>query len=44
VLAVRFSVSNWILRYDAAVVFDIDIQIRTWNYAISELQDFGKAV
>jgi hypothetical protein len=32
------------LRYDAAIVFDIYIQVRTRNDAISEPQDFRKAV
>jgi hypothetical protein len=36
--------SNWILRDDAAIVFDIYIQVCTRNHAISEAQDFRKAV
>jgi hypothetical protein len=44
VLAVRSGFGNRILRYDAAVVFHIDIQVCTWNHAISQLQDFRKAI
>ena len=43
-LAIRCGFSNWILRYDAAVVFDIDIQVWTRNHVISEPQDFRKAI
>ena len=43
-LAIRCGFSNWILRYDAAIVFDIYIQVPTWNHAASELQNFRKAV
>ena len=43
-LAIRCGFSNWILRYDAAIVFDIYIQVRTRNHAISEPQDFCKAI
>jgi hypothetical protein len=44
VLAIRRRFANWILRYDAAIVFDLDIQICTPNDAISESQDLRKAV
>ena len=40
----RYNFSNWILRYDTAIVFDIYIQIRTWSDAISELQNLRKAI
>jgi hypothetical protein len=43
-LAIWFSVGDWILRYDTTVVFDVYIQVCTWNHAISELQDFRKAI
>ena len=43
-IAIRCRFANWIMRYDAAIVFDIDIQVRTRNHAASELQDFRKAV
>lgn len=43
-LAVRSSFGNWILRYDAAVVFHIYIQVCTRNHAISQLQDFRKPI
>jgi hypothetical protein len=39
-----FGLGNWILCYDTAVVFDIYIQVRTWNDASPKLQDFRKAV
>jgi hypothetical protein len=32
------------LRYDTAVVLDIDIQVRTRNHAGSEPQDFREAI
>jgi hypothetical protein len=44
VLTIRHGLSNWILRNNAAVVFDIYIQVRAWNHAISELQDFCETV
>jgi hypothetical protein len=44
VLAIRCGFSNWILRDDTAIIFDIYIQVRTQNHAASELQDFRKAV
>jgi hypothetical protein len=44
VLTVWSGFGNRILRYDAAVVFHIHIQISTWNHAVSQLQDFRKAV
>jgi len=44
VLTVWSGFGNRILRYDAAVVFHIHIQVCTWNHAVSQLQDFGKAV
>ncbi len=43
-LAIWCGFRNWILRYDTAVVFDIYIQVRTRNHAVSEPQDFCKAV
>jgi hypothetical protein len=43
-LAIRCGFSNWILRYDAAIVFDIYIQVCARNHAASELQDFRKAI
>ncbi|HET6887023.1 MAG TPA: hypothetical protein VFH87_03770 [Candidatus Udaeobacter sp.] len=43
-LAIRSGFGNWILRYDAAVVFHIYIQVCTRNYAISQLQYFRKAI
>jgi hypothetical protein len=43
-LANWFSVGNWILRYDTTVVFDVHGQLCTWNHAVSELQDFRKAI
>jgi hypothetical protein len=42
--AVWSGFGNWILRYDAAVVFHIYIQVCTRNHAISQLQDFRKAI
>jgi hypothetical protein len=44
VLAIRYGLSNRILRNDTAVVFDAHIQVRAWNHAISQLQDFCEAV
>jgi hypothetical protein len=44
VLAIRCYFDNWILRYDAAIVFDLYIQICTRNDAISESQDLRKPV
>jgi len=44
VLAVWCRFNDWILRYDAAVVFDIYLQVCTRNHPISEAQDFCKAV
>ena len=43
-LAVWCDFGDWVLRYDAAVVFHIYIQVCTRNHAISEPQDFCKAV
>ena len=43
VLAVWSSFSNWILRYDAAVVFHIYIQVRTRNHAVSQLAGFSQS-
>jgi hypothetical protein len=43
-LAIWSGFGNRILPYDAAVVFHIDIQVCTWNHAISQLQDFRKAI
>jgi hypothetical protein len=43
-LAIRCGFSNWMLRYDAAIVFDIYIQVCTRNHLVSEPQDFRKAV
>ncbi len=36
VFAARCNFSNWILRDDTAIIFDIYIQVRTRNHAISE--------
>jgi hypothetical protein len=44
VLAVWSGFGNWILRYDAAVVFHVNIQVCTRNHAVSQLQDFRKAI
>jgi hypothetical protein len=44
VFAIRCGFSNWILRYDAAIVFHVYLQVCTRNHAISEPQDFCKAV
>jgi hypothetical protein len=44
VLAVWSGFGNWILRYNAAVVFHIYIQVCTRNHAVSQLQDFRKAI
>ena len=43
-LAIWRRFSDWILRDDTAIVFDIYIQVRARNDAVSELQDFGKAI
>jgi hypothetical protein len=43
-LAIWCGFSNWILRYDAAIVFDIYIKVSTRNHAFSEAQDFRKTV
>ena len=43
-LAIRYGFRNRILRYNAAVVFDIYIQVRTRNHSVSEPQDFRKAI
>ena len=40
----RCGFSDWILCYDAAIIFDIYIQVRPRNDAISQLQDFREAV
>jgi hypothetical protein len=37
VLPVWYGFSNWVLRYDTAVVLDIHIKVCTRNHAISEL-------
>jgi len=44
VLTVWSGFGNRILRYDAAIVFHIHIQVCTWNHPVSQLQDFRKAV
>jgi len=44
VLAVCSGFGDWILRYDAAVVFHIDIQVCTRNHVVSQLQYFRKAI
>jgi hypothetical protein len=44
VLTIWYGLSNRILRNDTAVVFDVYIQVRAWNHAISQLQDFCEAV
>jgi hypothetical protein len=44
VLAVWSGFGNWILRYDAAVVFHVNIQVCTRNHAVSQLEDFRKAI
>jgi hypothetical protein len=36
--------SNWILRYDTAVVFDVHLQVCTRYHSISEAKDFRKLV
>ena len=43
-LAIRYGLSNRILRNDTAVVFDIDVQLYAWNHAISKSQDFREAI
>ena len=43
-LAVWSGFGNWILRYDAAVVLHIYIQVCTRNHAVSQLEDFRKAI
>ena len=43
-LAVWCDFGDWVLRYDAAVVFHIYIQVCTRNHAVSQLQDFRKAI
>jgi hypothetical protein len=35
VVALWCGFSDWILRYDTAVVFDIYIQVCTWYHSIS---------
>lgn len=44
VLAVWSGFGNWILRYNTAVIFHIYIQVCTRNHAVSQLQDFRKAI
>jgi hypothetical protein len=44
VFAVWSGFGNWILRYDAAVVFHIYIQLCARDHAVSQLQDFRKAI
>jgi hypothetical protein len=44
VLAVWSGFCDWILRYDAAVVFHIYIQVCTRNHAVSQIQDFRQAI
>jgi len=44
VLAVWRGFGNWILRYDAAVVFDRYIQVCTGNHAVSQPQNFREAI
>ena len=38
------SLGNWILRDDTAIIFDIYIQVRTRNHAVSQPQDFRKPI
>jgi hypothetical protein len=44
VLAVWSGFGNWILRYNTAVVLNIYIQVCTRNHAVSQLQNFRKAI
>lgn len=40
VTAFRVCARDWILRYNTAIVFDIYMQVHTWNHAGSKLQNF----
>jgi hypothetical protein len=44
VLAVWSGFGNWILRYNTAVIFHIYIQLCARDHAVSQLQDFRKAI
>jgi hypothetical protein len=44
VLAIWYGLSNWILRNNTAIVFDVYIQVSAWNHAISKSQDFHEAI
>lgn len=44
ILAIWYGLGNWILRYNAAVVFYIDIQICARNHSAPELQDFCEPI
>jgi hypothetical protein len=44
VLAVWSGFGNRILRYHAAIVFHIYIQVCTRNHTVSQFQDFRKAI
>lgn len=43
-LAVHFRSSNWILRYNATIVFDLDVEIGIQDNRGSEFEDAGEAI
>lgn len=43
-LAFHFCVADRILRDNAAIVFDLDVELRAGQHSIAELQNCGKPI